>query len=178
MIEVGALHSFGYNIKTLLNNLDVLLNYADLTKDMEEGIIPVAKPELTICEEFDIHTKMSLELEGYGFYLTSHPVTEYKLKYPNSIAIAEISNYFDREVELVCLIDRMKEITTKQQQKMAFLYGSDEIAQTEFVLFPRTYEQVQIHKGDVIHVLGRVEKRFDKYQIVARRIQVLYHSEE
>ena len=61
---------------------------------------------------------------------------------------------------------------------MAFLYGSDEIAQTEFVLFPRTYEQVQIHKGDVIHVLGRVEKRFDKYQIVARRIQVLYHSEE
>ena len=177
MIEVGALHSFGYNIKTLLNNLDVLLNYADLTKDMEEGIIPVAKPELTICEEFDIHTKMSLELEGYGFYLTSHPVTEYKLKYPNSIAIAEISNYFDREVELVCLIDRMKEITTKQQQKMAFLYGSDEIAQTEVVLFPRTYEQVQIHKGDVIHVLGRVEKRFDKYQIVARRIQVLYHSE-
>ena len=177
MIEVGVLHSFGYNIKTLLNNLDVLLNYADLTKDMEEGIIPVAKPELTICEEFDIHTKMSLELEGYGFYLTSHPVTEYKLKYPNSIAIAEISNYFDREVELVCLIDRMKEITTKQQQKMAFLYGSDEIAQTEVVLFPRTYEQVQIHKGDVIHVLGRVEKRFDKYQIVARRIQVLYHSE-
>ena len=39
MIEVGALQSFGYNIKTLLENLDILLNYADLTKDMEEGMI-------------------------------------------------------------------------------------------------------------------------------------------
>ena len=90
-----------------------------------------------ICEDFDIHTKMLLELEGYGFYLQSHPVTEYKLKHSNSIAISEISNYFDREVELVCLIDRMKEITTKQQKKMAFISGSDEIAQTEIVLFPK-----------------------------------------
>ena len=178
MIEVGVFQSFGYNIKTLLENLDVLLNYADLMKDMEDGMIPVATPELTIYEEFDVHTKMSLELECYGFYLTSHPVTEYKLKHPNSVPLAEISNYFDREIEVVCLIDRIKEITTKQQQKMAFLYGSDEIAQTEVVLFPKVYENVQVEKRNIIYVLGKVEKRFDKYQLVARRIQVLYRDEK
>ena len=94
-----------------------------------------------IEEEFDIHTLMSLELENYGFYLTNHPVTEYKLKYPKSIAIEEISSYFDQEVEFVCLVDRVREITTKKQDKMAFLSVSDEVAETELVLFPKVYSE-------------------------------------
>ena len=61
---------------------------------------------------------------------------------------------------------------------MAFLYGSDEIAQTEVVLFPKVYENVQVEKRNIIYVLGKVEKRFDKYQLVARRIQVLYRDEK
>ena len=174
MIEVGALSSFGYHRKTLLHQLDLLLNYAELTRGMEEELIPVEKPELEIEEEFDIHTLMSLELENYGFYLTNHPVTEYKLKYPKSIAIEEISSYFDQEVEFVCLVDRVREITTKKQDKMAFLSVSDEVAETELVLFPKVYSENHVEKGSVLHVLGKVEKRFDKYQIIPRKIDVLY----
>lgn len=175
MIEVGALSSFGYNIKTLLNNLDVLLNYAEVTKDLEDGFVPIEKPEILLSEEFDIHTKMTLELDGFGFYLSNHPVTEYKLKYPNSISISSIANYFDQEVEMICLVDRMKEITTKKQEKMAFISGSDEVSQIELVLFPSVYKTLSIDQGDVIHIIGKVEKRFDKYQVVVKSIQVLYH---
>lgn len=175
MIEVGALSSFGYNIKTLLNNLDVLLNYAEVTKDLEDGFVPIEKPEILLSEEFDVHTKMTLELDGFGFYLSNHPVTEYKLKYPNSISISSIANYFDQEVEMICLVDRMKEITTKKQEKMAFISGSDEVSQIELVLFPSVYKTLSIDQGDVIHIIGKVEKRFDKYQVVVKSIQVLYH---
>ena len=175
MIEVGALSSFGYNIKTLLNNLDVLLNYAEVTKDLEDGFVPIEKPEILLSEEFDIHTKMTLELDGFVFYLSNHPVTEYKLKYPNSISISSIANYFDQEVEMICLVDIMKEITTKKQEKMAFISGSDEVSQIELVLFPSVYKTLSIDQGDVIHIIGKVEKRFDKYQVVVKSIQVLYH---
>ena len=153
----------------------MLLNYAEVTKDLEDGFVPIEKPEILLSEEFDIHTKMTLELDGFGFYLSNHPVTEYKLKYPNSISISSIANYFDQEVEMICLVDRMKEITTKKQEKMAFISGSDEVSQIELVLFPSVYKTLSIDQGDVIHIIGKVEKRFDKHQVVVKSIQVLYH---
>ena len=58
---------------------------------------------------------------------------------------------------------------------MAFISGSDEVSQIELVLFPSVYKTLSIDQGDVIHIIGKVEKRFDKYQVVVKSIQVLYH---
>ena len=175
MIDAGILSTFGYNRKTLHQNLDLILNYVEIIKDVDESF--VEKPELVVVDEYDTHTLMNLELQTFGFYLSNHPVTEYKLSNPKSIPLAEVENYFDKEIELICLVDKLKEITTKKNEKMAFLNGSDEISKIEVVLFPRTYENVDIHIGDIIKVFGKVEKRFDKYQIVVRKITILKKEE-
>ena len=54
---------------------------------------------------------------------------------------------------------------------MAFLNISDELKTIDAVLFPKTYEKYNwIKKDDIVLIVGHVEKRFDKYQIIVNEI--------
>ena len=55
---------------------------------------------------------------------------------------------------------------------MSFIEASDEIDKIELVLFPKFYrDNVIIKEGEIILVNGKVEKRFDKYQIVVSKVK-------
>ena len=57
---------------------------------------------------------------------------------------------------------------------MCFISGSDELSNIDIVLFPNTYEKYNnISRGDIIKIYGRVEKRFDKYQMVVSTLEKL-----
>ena len=55
---------------------------------------------------------------------------------------------------------------------MLFVYGSDNTGSIDITVFPRVYEiNKDINKGDVFKVFGRVERRFDKYQLIASELK-------
>ena len=55
---------------------------------------------------------------------------------------------------------------------MMFITGSDELSKIDIVLFPKVYEEYgDIKKGDIIKIFGKVEKRFDKFQIIATNVK-------
>ena len=56
---------------------------------------------------------------------------------------------------------------------MAFITGSDEISTIEIILFPKTLEQYKVEKGDIILVNGKVEKRFDSYQLICNKLKIV-----
>ena len=117
---------------------------------------------------------MSQELNVFGFYLTNNPITELKLKYNNIVNLNEIELYFDKIINLIVYIDRIKEISTSKGDKMCFISGSDELMTADIVMFPKLYEKYKnIKEGDIILVKGKVEKRFDKYQIVLNDLKIL-----
>jgi DNA polymerase-3 subunit alpha len=169
LIDAGVFTEFGINKHTLHDNLDLLINYASLIKDLNPDYVD--KPVLEIAKEYDNKELMQRELAVYGFYLSNHPITEYHLKYPHAIAIKDIPNNFNRNVEALLYVDSIKEIETKKKDKMSFINASDELNTTEVVLFPTVYNQNKnITFGDIILVNGKVEKRFDKYQIIANEV--------
>lgn len=170
-IYAGALSGFSYNKKTLIENLDVLINYAEIAKDLSYEY--ALKPEITVYEEFSRKESMQKELEVFGFYLSEHPVTEYRMKYKETISLSDLSSYFDKKVSVVVYVDSIKEITTKKGDAMCFVTGSDEIMNVDIVLFPRVYQKFQIEKGNIIYVTGRVERRLDKFQVVTEKVSVL-----
>jgi DNA polymerase-3 subunit alpha len=171
LILSSCFDSFGYNKKTLLNNLDNLLNYASLTKDLDPTL--VIKPEIELTEEFTKETIMANEKKLFGFYLSEYPTTVYKEEY-NTIELSDIGKYFNKTIDTVALIDKVKIIETKKQDKMAFLYGSDPSGVMDYTLFPTVYnENSDIERGDVVLIRGRVEKRLDKYQIIVQKIKKL-----
>ncbi len=170
LIDSGCFNEFGYNKRTLKENLDNLINYANLSLDLDESLI--LKPEIEEFNEYSKDEMMEKEKELFGFYLSEYPTTNYKSKY-KVVDLRDIENNFNKVVDIVCLVDRIKEIDTKKGSKMSFVSGSDETGVIDLTLFPKIYDEFKIKKGDVLLVRGRVEKRLDKYQIVVDKIKVL-----
>ena len=60
---------------------------------------------------------------------------------------------------------------------MLFITASDELATIDVVLFPKFYTLgTNINVGDIVEVSGHVEKRFDKYQLVANALEVIANN--
>lgn len=172
LIFAGCFDEFSYNRKTLYTNIDMLINYGEIGEFLidEESL----KPVLIETDEFSKKEILLNELQVFGFYLSSHPTLEARVKYPNTIMLNELNKYFDKSIEVIVYVDRLKEITTKNNDKMVFITGSDELNTIDIVLFPSVYERYNnIEKGDIIKIKGRVEKRFDKLQIVANELEKL-----
>ena len=173
LIKAGCFNTFGINAKTLINNLDNIINHAELAKDA--GMIKLSPLSLVPYEEYTKEELIDNQLTVFGFYLSNHPTNIYKRA--NDHDTRCIEQYFDRTISLVLVIDQIKEVTTKKNDIMAFITASDEYGQTSLTMFPNTYKtHKNINKKDIIRVFGRVEKRFDQYQIVINSLKILEHK--
>ena len=171
LIDSSCFQEFGYNIKTLNENLDNLINYANLAKDLDESLI--LKPEIEIKEEYSKEILMAREKELFGFYLSNYPTTSYKAKF-KVINLNEIEKFFNKTIDVIVLVDRIKEITTKKDEKMTFINGSDETDTLDLTMFPFIYDKYKVKRGDILLVRGKIERRMDKYQLVVDKVRVLY----
>ena len=152
------------NQKTIDNNIDILINYSELGGLLEDSL----KPELVNYQEYSKQELLSREIEVFGTYLSSHPVTNLKHKI-KAINLQDIVNYYDKNIIALIYIERIKKVKTKSNKEMIFITGSDETNICEFILFPREFCDIII--GSIYIVEGKVEKRFDKYQIIINRIK-------
>lgn len=172
LIYANVFHEFSYNIATLIYNLDSLFNYAELTKDIDPSL--VMQPDIEEQREYEDHYLLDKEKEVFGFYLSSHPTLMYKKDNPNTISLNSVSNYFSRQIDCLILVDKIKVITTKKGDKMAFITGSDETGTMDFTLFPKVYRLYEgIEKGALLKVRGNVEKRLNQYQVIVQKIRYL-----
>ena len=172
LIYAGALDAFDMNKKTIMENLDLIINYADLIRELDESF--VEKPMIVKMEEYTKKELMEKEKEVFGFYLSSHPVTEMRRKQELLLSISEVAQYFDKTIDIIVLVDHVKKIETKTGKEMCFVTGVDELNTLDMVLFPLVYQQAPLLEvGMMIQVKGHVEKRFDKYQLVVQQIKKL-----
>lgn len=170
LIESNSLNDFKYNKKTLVNNLESMINYAELVSNIDSSL--ALKPEIKVEDEYTEEELMNKEYNSFGFYLSAHPVTKYKRN--NCVLLKDINMYFDKIVNVIALIDNIKTINTKNKERMAFLGVSDEYKKIECVIFPKLYKEISnLEKGSIIKILGKVEKRLDNYQIIINDIEVL-----
>ena len=177
LINADAFRNLGYNKKTLITNLDSLVNYGSLTIDLDESL--VLKPEIIITNEYQDSVLLEQEIECFGFYISNHPVTAYKSKYQNIISINNLSNYFNRIVSTMVMVEKVKAIKTKKNEDMAFVTASDETGSIDFIFFPRVYKNnMDIRKGDICIFTGTVEKRYDELQLVVSKVEYVRRENE
>ena len=169
LIYAGCFDQTNENRNTLISNLDEIISYAELVRDL--GKEYALKPEMEKKEEYDESYLINKEYELFGCYLGDHPITKYKTKY-EVIDLDEIKKYFDKIVRVILYVGTKREILTKKNTKMCFITASDEKNEIEVVLFQTIYEKCSnIVEGDIILLEAKVQKRLDKYQLVAQRIK-------
>jgi DNA polymerase-3 subunit alpha len=174
LIKSGTLDSFEINRKTIYENLDNLINYGNLVKDL--GSENVLKPEIINYPEFTKEELISFEKECFGFYLSNHPVVFYRSKLKNAVKVVDLKKYFNKNITTILLVDRIKETKTKDNLPMAFIEGSDEESVVDVIVFPKVYETISnLKKGGIIKVEGRVERK-KNYNIIASTITLVKES--
>ena len=172
LVWANVFKNYDYNRATLIYNLDNLINYAELTKDLDPSL--VIKPEIEYQKDYSKEILLEKEKELFGFYLSSHPTTFYKKDNPYCTLLNEIDKKYDKIVDVLILIEKIKVINTKKGDKMAFITGSDETSTKEFILFPKIYSMYQeLSKGNLIKIRGHVERRLDEIQVIVERIKYL-----
>ena len=172
LIDADAFSEFGYNHKTLYNNMDAVINYASLANDLDESLIE--KPVMEVFDEYTPDELTEKELNVFNLYLSNHPVTKYKKNYDNIVDASNIKDYFDKKLNLVVLIDRIKVINTKNGKKMAFITVSDEYDTIDVIVFPNEINLINdLKNNDIVLLRGKVEKRMSKYQVLLENITKL-----
>ena len=163
LIECGAFDRFNLNKKQTIENIDEILNYVTLCKDL--NIVIEEEPNLEYIDDYSDKEIIDLEISNYGFYLSFHPVTKYDRT--NSIKLNEINKYFNRTITVVGYIESIKTIKTKNNDKMSFIKISDEFNNIEGILFPSEFKKLgEIKKNRVYKIIGKIEKRNNSYQLI------------
>ncbi len=161
LIYAGCFDSLNYNRKTLIENLDIIMNYSEIGDILANE--RDFKPVLTIKEEYSEKELLQQELDIFGFYLTNHPISKYK---DDTYDLKDLSVYFNKIISPVLYVQKIKEINTKNNQKMMFVVGSDEINLIDIVVFPDVIMNKVLEVGDIVRFTGRIEKRFDKFSLI------------
>ncbi len=175
LVKAGAFDRFG-DRATLLHNLDVLLAFAgrlhqqansgqtDLFSDSDGVIIQQSRLELQAAPAaIDSHEQLQWERELLGIYLSQHPLERFeailaaKVRPLNSLG--ELRD--GAGVTVGGLISDVREITTKNGQRMAFVKIEDQTGEIEIVLFPGSYQQSAgvWQRDHVVLIRGKISNR-------------------
>lgn len=174
LIYSGSLDCFHLNRKTMIQNLDILLNYADLLNDLGEEY--VLKPEITEYDEFSKNELLFYEHQVLGFYLNNHPVNEYRKKYHKPISISSISNYLNKVIDIIVSVDSLRESRTKNGELICFMRVSDELLTLDAPIFSSAYKEVpDIAVNDIIKITGKAGRRNGKDQLIVNRVEIIEH---
>jgi DNA polymerase III subunit alpha len=174
LIKAGAFDRYG-DRATLLQNLDLILAFAarlqkqadsgqtDMFGDIEDAF---DRPRLDLeplASPADGREKLQWERELLGLYLSQHPlemfekILERQTKPLNSITV----DHNGQSVSIGGAVTDVREITTRNGQKMAFVKVEDRYAEIEVVLFPASYQKTAglWERDRVVLVNGKVSTR-------------------
>ena len=170
LIDSGSLDVFNLNRRTMHENLNLSINYAGLVKEISKEFVD--EPIIERFEEYSKDEISERELNVFGFYFNNHPVLKYKNN--DYIEIKNIPKYLDKNILVLGMVESIKEIITKNNQKMSFVKISDETDNIDVTVFPEIYTKIGVlNKHDIILIKAKVEKRFSKYQLVVNKLDIL-----
>ena len=182
LIKSGAMDSFGYNRRQMLQSLDLVVNAAEqeyersaggqmsLFDDIEQSrggvdishIVPIL-PEMPLKEI------LNFEKESTGLYLSGHPLDAYKgfaevVGAKNTKQVLEHEIRDGEKVSLVVLINDVKNKSTKKGDLMAFLTVEDMYDAISVTVFPKLHLQARsiLNPGEIVHITGHVSESEDR----------------
>lgn len=199
LIYSGAFDSLEDNRKQLINDLELVVNWAQSrTKDREIGQINIFDilgndtsqtneetfqdvPSTKPVEDYGVQEKLKLEKEHLGFYVSDHPLKSMQeaAKILSPISLSQLSEQKTKhKISAVVILTAVKSIVTKQGKPMAFIQMEDVSGQAEGVVFSDTYEQIkQVLNPDArLIVWGKVDKREDKLQVIVENAEIIENA--
>ncbi|HEY4505251.1 MAG TPA: DNA polymerase III subunit alpha [Candidatus Paceibacterota bacterium] len=156
LIKAGAMDSFGKERAELLHNLDRLLtfNKEERSKESDQNSLfgrlskteEATEVELEKTPPTNPADKLMWEKELLGLYISGHPLDSFKHKLENKETNIKKLKETAKERDVVvfgAIVEEIRPIMTKNNEKMVFLKLSDLTDSIEAVAFPKILTEFQ-----------------------------------
>jgi DNA polymerase-3 subunit alpha len=188
LIKCGAFDGMGSTRYAMFHALDSVLERAatDQKERIEgqfnlfavecaggnRGFNDVPIPDAPEWEDLE---KLQYEKEIMGFYVTGHPLMNYEdliKRYASASSLNLADMQPNSTVKMAGLVKRIKEITTKKGERMAFVSFEDLAGVTEMTVFSDLYLQCKdlLHSGEPLIVSGVREGDKETPKVLAQEI--------
>ncbi|HQG13398.1 MAG TPA: DNA polymerase III subunit alpha [bacterium] len=132
-------------------------------------------PKLPDVSEWGERQLLAYEKESLGFYITGHPLAQYEellSQYANTDTVELASCNDKQEVKLGGVVSKLREITTKQGNRMGFATIEDLKGSAEAVIFSDLYADVHllIKSDQPVFVMGTADVDSENVKIIATQI--------
>lgn len=156
LIKSGSFDGFGYSRKSLLEHIEDIINAgADCTrqkKQAENSLFGDAKDmiganlNIINSSEYDLKTILELEKETLGFYISGHPLDEFKeeiegINYTSSSEFENIQS--GSKILLIGKIEDMKVKISKSNNKFGIVTLLDFKGSIEFTVFEKNLAKLE-----------------------------------
>jgi len=176
LVKAGAFDRFGSRSQ-LLHNMEVMLAYAQrLQKEASSGQTDLfgnlleedshMKPKLALekaTTEHNLREQLLWERELLGLYLSHHPLSMYeKFLSEQTVPLSSLKPAHDgKTLKVGGAINDVREITTKNGQKMAFVKIEDKTGEVELIVFPNSFQQTLglWERDKVVLIQGKASAR-------------------
>ncbi len=143
----------------------------------------VAALDFPNCNEWESLDKLRFEKEVTGFYISGHPLDNYKMEMDlfTTKQLSELDDLAEiagQEVSFAGMVTEVNEKIAKNNKPMCFFNLEDFSHTKKFVLFSEKFIEFKnyIHEGYFLHVKGRVEQRYksnDTFEIKFNQVSLL-----
>jgi len=191
LIKCGAFDSLGVRRAQLMAVVDKAMEAASAAqRDRAHGQgslldvlsagtgTPRQRGALPEVPEWDRPQLLAGEKETLGFYVTGHPLTEHRalLARHTTVTTEDLPSLQDKStVKLGAIVSAVKEISTKNGERMAFVTLEDLAGSVETVVFPDLYRSSMLHlaKDSVVLVKGQVDIGEETVKLLLSEVQPL-----
>lgn len=134
----------------------------------ETGDLEVVDPDMPVCPEWTKPQQLKFEKEVTGFYISGHPLDDYKItmdRYCNvevNYLKSSLEKFRDQSVSFAGMITKSQQRMTKKGSPFGIFTVEDFSGQTDLMLFSEEYLKRKhfLEVGNNIFVQAKVEERF------------------
>ncbi|EDY21255.1 DNA polymerase III, alpha subunit [Chthoniobacter flavus Ellin428] len=121
--------------------------------------------------------KLAYEKELLGFYVTGHPLDEYRSALEKFVPIAKLSEEEDKSTVTIggALASVEKKFTKKDNKPFAVVVLEDVTASLEVMIWNETFNKSQalLVQGSVVSITGRLDLREEAPRLVANELKLV-----
>ncbi len=174
LIKAGAMDCFGWNRSQLYRLVDEMIEYsqdfhriessnqAALFSQSQMEPLPFSS-EVKELEEWEEPLCLTYEKEVLGFYITGHPLSQYKKSLKNLVShsidkLGDTTNS-GHEVSLAGIISSLRLLKTRKDERMATFVLEDMTGRIEVITFPESYKRYYEHLREdlLVWIKGRFQ---------------------
>ena len=179
LIAVGCFDQLGENRRLLIQQLSSKIQNFVISAGSLDLLETMTLSVDEQVAEYALEEKLALENQYLGMYLSGHPLDRYQ-SYFQQEKVREVAHLVaNQRANILLYLTNIKEITTKKQEKMAFITGNDGTQEIEVTIFPTLFRQIrqnlQVNQCVLIKGKSQISNYSGQIQFLAEQ---MYFNEQ